>query len=53
MLPAKPTNLQEVNEFLETIYLKTKPGELINNQQKNIVIFSCHTNDKKQMTQRI
>jgi len=47
VLPAKPTNLQKVHEFLETIDLKTKQGEdflLINDQQKNIVIFSCHTN---------
>lgn len=47
MLPANPTNLQEVHEFLETMDLKTKRGEdflLINDQQKNIVIFSCHTN---------
>lgn len=47
VLPAKPTNLQEVHEFLETLDLKTKQGEdflLINDKQKNIVIFSCYTN---------
>jgi len=42
VLPAKPTNLQEVHEFLEILDLKTKQGEdflLINDKQKNIVIF--------------
>lgn len=47
VLPANPKNLQEVHEYLGAMDLKTKQGEdflLINDQQKNIVIFSCHTN---------
>jgi len=44
ILLACPTNLEEVNLSLEKMDLKTKQGEpflLVNDQEKNIVIFSC------------
>lgn len=47
ILPAKPTNLQEVHEILKSIDVKTNEGEqflLINDGIKHIILFSCETN---------
>jgi len=47
ILPAKPTNIQEVHDVLGSIDIKTNEGQqfiLINNNIKNFILFSCDSN---------
>lgn len=47
VLPSCPTSLEEVHSSLEKMDIKTKQGEpflLVNDTEKNIIIFSCTSN---------
>jgi len=47
VLPSCPTSLEEIHSLLEKMHIKTKQGEpflLVNDKEKNIIIFSCTSN---------
>lgn len=53
ILPRLPTNIEEVHETLRLIDLKTNRGEnflLVNDLEKNLIIFSTETNLKAMCT---